>query len=588
MEVVGIDFGTTNVRISIWDTDSSGLPQPCLIGREDPENQEIMPAVVALQRQHDGYVSVVVGEDAVALKGEDNALVIHNIKRWALSSDPFMRWQMDVKGIPWPTWWNPESRCVEMWGEQFPVKDLISRILEEAIARASLPDKYEWRAGCPVHAGLDYRTLLGEVLTESAGNGSLNWVVDEPVLFLTLLWRMGSLEAGSYLVYDLGGGSFDCAVVEVRENGDMIVYGADGHPLLGGADILGDVISKLGLSGQEASGDFDPGFLSGDVYSAVIKEGRYIERSMMSLRDAYSSAKVVWGRNPDDYPFGETVFENSDTGEIRFVWQLGYADMAKDLDAVILFGGPTRNTVFAESLGKWFGEDKIKLTSELVNVRNSEFTALSMGACYFSQQEDLTENYSHMVPSRLPINVTLENLHTGEKVEYIPHQHFGEREQRKFDSSYNFFGSYTSQDLRQDQDNPAEYMLTVARQDGLVLQDSNGEDLQLKFNGFMEPRKLLREPGDRQPATSLRLIIDRLGYLWVEMKAEGVGLPWTKLFRFPDIVRGPDDLPPSPPWQTEAQREAWKRIQERIGEQEEKRRLRLVNALNRPAHLEVN
>ena len=587
MDVVGIDFGTTNVRISTWDTDSPGLPQPCKIGRGDPENQEMMPAVVALQRQRDGSVSVAVGEDAVVLEGKDDALVIHNIKRWALSSDPYMRWQMDVRGIPWPTWWNPELRCVEVWGEQFPVKDLISRILEEAINRARLPDQFEWRTGCPVHAGLDYRTLLTEALTEFAGNGSLNWVADEPVLFLTLLRRMNTIDAGSYLVYDLGGGSFDCAVVEVRENSDMIVYGADGHPLLGGADILWDVIDKLGLSGQESLDYSNPEFLSGDVYDAVIKERRYIERSMMSLKDAYSSAKVLWGRNPDEYPFGEKVVENNDTGEVRFVWQLEYADMGKDLNAIILYGGPTRNSIFAERMGQWFGGEKVKLTSELVDVPNSEFTALSMGACYFSQQEELTENYSHMVPSRLPINVTLENLHTGEKVEYRPHQHFGEKE-GKFVFPYNFFAAYASRELKQDQDNPAEYLLTVTRQDGLVLQDSDGNDLQLKFNGFMEPRRLLQEEGSRQPATSLRLIIDRLSYLWVEMKSEGVGLPWTRLFRFPDTERGPDDLPPSPPWQTEAQREAWARLQEITRQLEEKRRKQAANMFNRPLYSDVN
>ena len=103
MEVVGIDFGTTNVRISTWDTDSPGLPQPSLIGKnpdtpDAPYTEEMMPAVVALQRQQDGSVSVAVGEDAVALKEKDNALVIDNIKRWALSSDPFMRWQIGRQG----------------------------------------------------------------------------------------------------------------------------------------------------------------------------------------------------------------------------------------------------------------------------------------------------------------------------------------------------------------------------------------------------------------------------------------------------------------------------------------------------------
>ena len=360
MEVVGIDFGTTNVRISTWHTDSPGLPQSCLIGRNS-ENLEMMPAVVALQRQPGGSVSVAVGEEAVNLEGDDNAVVIHHIKRWALSSDSYMQWQMEVKGTTWPTWWNPETRCVEVWGEEFPVKELISEILKEAITRAELSalpdgDGFEWRAGCPVHAGLEYRLMLNEILTEFSGKGSLNWVIDEPVLFLTLVRRMGILDAGSYLVYDLGGGSFDCALVDVLGDGGMIVYGADGHPLLGGADISQDLTARQ-TSGEPARHNPD------HEYAVVIKEGKYIERSMMSLRDAYTAAKVVWGRGPDDFPFGETVFQDDDTGETRFIWQLGYADMAEDLDAIILFGGPTRNPVFAENLSRWFGEDKVKRTS---------------------------------------------------------------------------------------------------------------------------------------------------------------------------------------------------------------------------------
>ncbi len=574
-EVVGVDFGTTNVRIATWDPDSLGLPQSRHIGK-DAENLEMMPAVIALQRQQDGSVSLVVGEDALALEEEDNALVIHNIKRWALSSDPYVQWQIDVRKVDWPTWWNPVSRCVEVWGEHFPVKDLMREILKEAVNRASLPDEFNWRSGCPVHAGLDYRSMLNDLMIEIAGTGNLNWVVDEPVLFLTLLWRMGNLQAGSYLVYDLGGGSFDCAVVEVNDNNEMIVYGADGHPLLGGADI------------QESLRGFDQSVQVDDVYGAVVKKYRYIERSMMSLRDACVSAKEVWGRGENDYPYGEIIFADDNTGEVRFVWQLKYADMGKDLDAIILFGGPTRHQVFKEELERWFGKTKIQLTSELVNVRNAEFTALSMGACYFVQEDDLTYKYSHMVPSRLPIRATLENIHTSEKVEYHPHQHFGEDGTGKFNRSYKFFSPYTSQELKQDQDNPSEYLLTVTRQDGLMLQDSNGNNLELKFNGFLEPRKLLQETANRQPATSLRLIIDRLGYLWVEMKSEGIGLPWTKRFRFPDVERGPDDLPPSPPWQTDAQRRAWVRIQERTRQLEEKKRRQVQANLDRPAHLDVN
>ena len=45
------------------------------------------------------------------------------------------------------------------------------------------------------------------------------------------------------MVYDIGGGSFDCALAQVEDNGRMVVYGADGDPSLGGVDI-DDLLKK--------------------------------------------------------------------------------------------------------------------------------------------------------------------------------------------------------------------------------------------------------------------------------------------------------------------------------------------------------
>ena len=75
MRVVGIDFGTSNVRISTWDSDQDLLPEPKLIGHQpattisqvgDPDTTT-MPAVVALRREQDGEVTVIVGEEADVL-----------------------------------------------------------------------------------------------------------------------------------------------------------------------------------------------------------------------------------------------------------------------------------------------------------------------------------------------------------------------------------------------------------------------------------------------------------------------------------------------------------------------------------------
>ena len=554
MEIAGIDFGTTNVRISTWDPDDpgAGLPQSRLIGRG---NTTVMPVVVALRRQPGGEVSVAVGEDADGMESNDNTLVIRNIKRWALSGDAYVKWRLDVTETAWPTWWNPQLGCVEAWGEHFQVKDLIAAILKEAIDRAGLPERFEWRVGCPVQAGYDYRAMLTEALTEIAGQGRVEWVVDEPVLFLAAAQRNIDPDSefrlrGQYLVYDLGGGSFDCALVEVRDTGEMVVYGADGDPLLGGSNIDRELAAKfsgaenlLRLAKEQVSPENPSVPFGGSValswadVEAELKGGKFVPRSLMAMRDAYISAKSVIHRQFDE-PGDIILSKNEDTGEVRFVRQLSYADMGKDLDGIIMFGGPTRSPFFAENLGRWFGDAKVMRASDLIGgVAEPELTGVSMGACYYPSGDSF-----HRVPGRIPYRVTLENVTTGrpeDGVEYLPHQHFTD--------SFQPSEQYESPWLSQERDNPQEYELTITDPDGVVLERQS-------VDGYLEP-------DGRQPATGLRLIIDRLGPVYVEKKTEGVGLPWSRRVMAVE----------NPPWQTEEQRAMLEGLRERQRDHERER-----------------
>ncbi len=175
MQVVGVDFGTTNVRIATWDSNRPDvIPESRLIGEVGAST---MPAVVAFQRQPDGSVTTTVGEDANILEDGPDTVVVHNIKRWALSSDPYVKWQLDSRGTPKPCWWNQETRRVEALGQELPVKEVMRLILSEAFRRANITGEFEWRAGCPVHAGLEYRSELAEILSEFGGENKVSSVV---------------------------------------------------------------------------------------------------------------------------------------------------------------------------------------------------------------------------------------------------------------------------------------------------------------------------------------------------------------------------------------------------------------------------
>lgn len=580
MKVVGVDFGTTNVRISIWDPDGDAPPQPVAIGT-GPDGTVAMPAVVALRRLRGGDVSVIVGEEADSEMDDPNeTLVIRNIKRYALSNDSYVNKYLEVANAreetpKWPPdWWKREERCVEAWGRRFPVWDLIGSILEEAFSRANVSSAFEWRAGCPVHAGLDYREQLTRTLSKITGGGNIDWITPEPILFMNLIRRLGDVDgapiSGSYLVYDFGGGSLDCALVDIDgDEGRMIVFGADGHPLLGGSDIDRALVKRFSYEGQldllrkakERLGPdnrsetlLDGTVITLDELESTLTEGGFVDRSVNPMRDAYMGAKVLWkrGGSEDDPPIGEVLARNVRTGEMRFVWQLRLGDMARDLKGIILFGGPTKSPHFREGLQALFEErieilDASDLLPTLIGVADLETVGASMGACY-----TYGESYSPLHVNRLPVRVTLENLNSGDRVEYEPFE--------SLTKTFSPFEDFVSGKglAAQSKSYGQKFRLTMSLPDG-------GEARRYSVGRAIDQRAV---------GSTLRLVIDRLGRVGVQetpVKAAGERAVPRRIVIVPDT-----------PWQTGRQRAAIRGLFDQQRRYEERQQERTSLYINRP------
>lgn len=574
MYIVGVDFGTTNVRISTWDPGGDRLPQPVTIG-SGADGTTAMPAVVALRRLPGGKVSVIVGEEADSeIDDPNDTVVIRNIKRYAVSNDGYVSEHLELANAhevtpKWPpVWWNPKKHCVEAWGRQFPVWDLIGSILAEAFRRADVGDVFEWRAGCPVHAGLDYREQLTRTLSKITGSGDIDWIMLEPILFMNLIDRLGGVDGarikGSYLVYDFGGGSFDCALVEIGgDGGRMIVYGADGHPLLGGADIDRALVDRFTYSGQpdllrKAKERLGPGHRSEtladgtvitlDDIESTLTEGKFVDRSLNSMRDTYMGAKVLWkrGEGEDDPPIGEVLTRDSETGLVRFVREINWDDMVRDVDGIILFGGPTKSPHFRENLSAQF-EDRMRIweASELVGIEGLELVGVSMGACYSSE-----ESYSPLHVNRLPVRVTLANLHSGDSVEYEPF--------KSLTRNFSPFDDFVSEQLPE--------------QPALVELGTYGKTIQLTMatpTGDIVNRAFIDSDIDsRLSEHTLKLVIDRLGRVGVEQASGRMSPKRFMIF---------DDTP----WQTSRQRLALQRLLEQQREYERRQGDRTSFYVNR-------
>ena len=477
MPVVGVDFGTTNVRIAVRDSGEPGLtPRPLAIGQAGGFT---MPSVIAFLRQPGG-VATLVGEDADLMDDGPDTIVVRNIKRWALSCDPFVKWHLDAALSQRPHWWNEETRCVTAFGEDFPVWNVIRQILAEAFRRAELvglDGEFEWRAGCPVQADWEYRSQLAKALSEFGGVDKASSIIEEPVLFLTPAHNLDTLLPGSYLVYDLGGGSFDCALVEVAD-GQMTVYASHGHPLLGGdrideklAQSLDAPVSRsqLRITKERLSPSNPSEAILDDVsihwagLTALLDKDLFIEKTRAVMREAYISAKVIWKYDANAPTLGGSVIPSCRLRDMASAF-------AKDLDAIILTGGPTKSPFFRERLSEIFGAERVIDAETLIPPAalapnmDPKLTGASLGACYAA-----TEPSSPLYVRRLPFRISLRNTTSGIERAYEPYQHFTDRYDRKdrpiakFDPERPF----VSLPLPSQDDN-SQYELTVTDVDGVV------------------------------------------------------------------------------------------------------------------------
>ena len=575
-KIVGIDFGTVNVRIAQWDVTNDDRPSICKIGSTQlAENQ--MPAVIAFRMNPDGTdVETLIGEEADVLDDADNIVVVRNIKKYATSSDEVVRavmeWDYDRLGKSWPKWMNPDDRSIRVWNKALPAEEAMKLILKEAISRAGLAgEAAEWRAGCPVSSDLAYRKALVAALDELGCEGKVGWVAEEPLLLLSLGKELGSIsEKTSYMVYDMGGGSFDCSIAQI-DGGRMAVYGQEGLPE-GGMEIDDELIKRLDYKGSthelriakerlspetpeiELSGD---SVLKLDDVNEVMRD--FFTQTLMAMLSAYSKAKVIWKR-PDG------ISEDSDYIDIGG-GQRAIKNMVCDIDKVLVVGGPTRAHYISGMLNEIFGAGKIMTAADLVQAANrtditdAAITALAHGACYM-RDSDSAHSYPRVTVERVPATITL-TVTSGDGREYKEDTYVAFHRPIYHYRNQSLAVPYVGDWVNLESKGNSSFQVLVIDVDGEVIMDTRNPSPDTgEFPIKVIPMRTRLQDGYLGPlADRARLVIERLGSIWVELGAgrEDVVNP---LVETKIVLR-------NPPWQTGLQEEVRKKLEEIRRQREE-------------------
>ncbi|MGB2798779.1 MAG: Hsp70 family protein, partial [Dehalococcoidia bacterium] len=272
---------------------------------------------------------------------------------------------------------------------------------------------------------------------------------EEPIL-ASLSYVHQQIALGeTILVYDLGGGTFDTAVVRVHEDSPggipvLTVFSTDGEPRCGGADIdealfrhvaLRIAEEQLGLDGKDACQIYDrmspderhtlrlqarelkellstkqdgpialpSGFLQkrdgltirvtrGEL-EGVVTDTKVIEKTTECVLRAWRKARMLL-RKGNEAVGGFDLQHDRNSGRISGpVTKLEHQDLKDMVDRVLVVGGATRMPFVRQAIASLWGEDKFA-SDEVVK----PIEACSVGAAW--QQEE-----TNRIVDRLPFSI---------------------------------------------------------------------------------------------------------------------------------------------------------------------------------------
>ena len=318
--IVGIDLGTTNSVVATL-TDVGAVEV-----LRNGEGEETTPSVVYVEEGG----TVMVGETA----------------RHLLAVDPLsgMRMVKRVMGTASP---------ISLRGQQHTPESVSALILRSLTAGLRAPVRAV--VTVPAYFGLAEREATFQA-GRIAGLEVLE-LLDEPVA-AALHYGLGTRGQRTVLVYDLGGGTFDTTVLEVRD-GSVTVLATDGDHSLGGADV-DDRLQRIVLERlADLLGDAEyERFLDEDAVVAALQLD--VEAAKKDLSSLTSRALVV------RTPAGRTtvMLTRQDLDEAcadlidtttTVVDRVLAAAGVRTVDDVVMVGGSSRLPAVTWALERRFG-----------------------------------------------------------------------------------------------------------------------------------------------------------------------------------------------------------------------------------------
>ena len=346
--ILGIDLGTTNSLVAVWQED-----RPVVL-RPEEWNDGRIPSVLHFPEEG----GVVVGRNARALAADEPENTLFSVKR--LMGRGLADLEDDLASVPFRAS-ETENGLVQLdvRGKKLSPQELSARMLHHVweVAGAVLGRLAPRRAVITVPAYFDDAQRQATRDAARLAGLEVMRIVNEPTA-ACLAYGLDQRNEGTVVVYDLGGGTFDVSILTIEE-GVFRVLATAGDTHLGGDDIDRALV-ELALEELEGQVDAevlrDPAFLSGLRLSAERCKIELSSQPTSELHVVAPEHDLAWRRTVTRQEFEErvqTLLERTLDACRRALTDAKLTP--EDVDEVVLVGGSTRIPAVRQLVQQAFG-----------------------------------------------------------------------------------------------------------------------------------------------------------------------------------------------------------------------------------------
>ncbi|WP_312752784.1 Fe-S protein assembly chaperone HscA [Psychrobacter sanguinis] len=360
---LGIDLGTTRSMVAVVRSGKAALLETSLSSNDQTAKDTLLPSVVYYGNT-EGVDTPIVGSDALSYFETDPANTIISAKRFMGRSVKDIKFSHPYQLKSSDTNVDAMPSFVTAQGDISPVA-VSAEILKtlQKRAQSALPDGSIQGAVITVPAYFDEAQRQATKDAAKLAGLEVLRLLNEPTA-AAVAYGLDSKNDNSnkqehiYLIYDLGGGTFDVSLLKMTE-GVFEVLATGGNSALGGDDmdrqIMGWLLTQAGLSPKD---------LTAQQRTHIARQAEAYKQALThedSVEVALDIANTQWqGRltSEDLVQIVEPITRRT-LATCEQVMRDANIDMSQ-LDEIIMVGGSTRMPVIQKAVAEFF--DKAPLS----------------------------------------------------------------------------------------------------------------------------------------------------------------------------------------------------------------------------------